>query len=426
MNKFIIIWIGQIFSTIGSRTSMLALVIWAWNSTESATALALGSFFLTFPGIASSLVAGVAVDRFNRKWLMIIGDAISGLASVTFMLIYFSGHLQIWHLYAIFALLSPFVRLQILASETAIALLVPERHYSRAAALRAMLGYGSQIIAPALAGALYPLIGLGGILTFDLTTFVLAIAMLVSVRFPPAKPQPTSPAKPPSWTRELTFGWRYLRSRPSLATLAAIDASFWFVHDLASAVDSPMILARSRGNATVFGSVSSAAGVGGTIGAIVASLRVGPRRPIRGWWLAIIAAGSAKIVFGLGRSLWVWLPAQFVASLNFPFMASCQQSIWLSKVASDCQGRVLATIDLFRQVVGAIAMLIAGPLADWVFEPALQSGGWLAPMLGGLFGTGTGAGISLLYVLAAIAMVWVGAIARMSKSLQAVETLQRQ
>lgn len=426
MRSFLTIWLGQVISTISSRTSILALIVWVWETTESATPLALGSFFVMFPGIITSLVAGVAVDRFNRKLLMALGDGVGGLSSIVLMLIYLSGHLQVWHLYVVFAMVSPFTRLQILASETAIAMLVPEQFYSRAAGLRAMLGYGSQIVAPALAGALYPTIGLVGILSIDVATFVVAIAILACVRFPPAGRSAASKLNSRAWWRDLTFGWHYLRSRPSLALFAAVDAAFWFAHDLAGALYSPLILARSDGSAAVFGTVSSAAGVGGVTGAAIAGTRVAPKRPIRRWLLGIVAAGSAKVVFGLGRSLSVWVPAQFCSSLNFPLMASYQQSILLAKVAPELQGRVFATIALFRQLVGAIASLLAGPLADFSFEPALQAGGLLAPVLGGIFGTGTGAGIALLYVLAATGMVLVGMVASTSARLNAAERLARE
>ena len=75
MRKFILIWFGQLVSTIGSYMSEFALTLWAWELTGSATALALVGFFSLLPRIFISLFAGIIVDRANRKYLMMLGDA---------------------------------------------------------------------------------------------------------------------------------------------------------------------------------------------------------------------------------------------------------------------------------------------------------------------------------------------------------------
>ncbi|MBE9166425.1 MFS transporter [Pleurocapsales cyanobacterium LEGE 06147] len=73
MRTFIIIWFGQLVSTIGSEMTGFALILWAWEQTGSATALALVGFFSQLPRIPIALVAGLIVDRLNRKHLMILG-----------------------------------------------------------------------------------------------------------------------------------------------------------------------------------------------------------------------------------------------------------------------------------------------------------------------------------------------------------------
>jgi DHA3 family macrolide efflux protein-like MFS transporter len=85
-----------------------------------------------------------------------------------------------------------------------------------------------------------------------------------------------------------------------------------------------------------------------------------------------------------------------------------EQTIWLSKVSPEQQGRVFAFNHMVRQITLAVAFLAAGPLADDVFEPAMSSSSSLALIFGGLFGTGKGAGIALLYVFCAICMLLVG------------------
>jgi MFS transporter, DHA3 family, macrolide efflux protein len=127
-----------------------------------------------------------------------------------------------------------------------------------------------------------------------------------------------------------------------------------------------------------------------------------------GMLAGFIGAGLSKTVFGLGQSPQIWVPAQFCSSLNFPLLGSSETAIWMTQIAPAQQGRVFAANALVVQVVSAGAALIAGPLAERILEPALVPTGYLADILGGVVGTGPGAGMALLFVVCALAMVGVG------------------
>jgi MFS transporter, DHA3 family, macrolide efflux protein len=419
VRTFSIIWFGQLVSTIGSYMTEFALILWAWNLTGSATALALVGFFSQLPRIPITLVAGIIVDRYNRKHLMMLGDAIAALSTVSIGLLYFTNSLQIWHLCLVAAVSGGFGQIQRLAYSTSIAMIVPKLHYTRANSMDSAVHYGSAIIAPALAGTLYPQIGLPGILAIDLVTFGVAIATLCVVHIP--QPQPQSEVAVETIIYKLTFGFRYVWRQPGLRALLIITALFWFTHDLGGAVYDPMILARTDGNATILGSIASAAGIGGVTGAIVLSAWGGPKRRVHGMLLGFIGAGISKTIFGLGRSPFVWIPAQFCSSLNFPLLGSSETAIWMEKITPEIQGRVFAANMLVVQVVSAIAFLIAGPLADRVFEPAIQASSYFADLFRPITGTESGAGIALLYLLTSIGLVLVGFGGYVSPHLQTVE-----
>lgn len=404
MRTFTIIWFGQLVSTIGSYMTEFALLLWVWNLTKSATALALVGFFSQLPRIPITLVAGIIVDRFNRKHLMMLGDATAAVSTVCIGLLYVTNSLQLWHLYLVAAVSSAFGQIQRLAYSTSIALIVPKQHYIRANSMDSAVHYGSAIIAPALAGALYPSIGLFGILLIDLITFGIAIATLVSVTIP--QPQPNLETDSETITQKLTFGICYVWSHSSFRALLIITTLFWFAHDLGGAVYDPMILARSNGSAQVLGSVTSAAGIGGVTGTIILSAWGGTKRRINGMLAGFVGAGLSKMVFGLGQSPFVWIPAQFCSSLNFPLLGSSETAIWMEKIAPEIQGRVFAANALVVQIVSAIASLIAGPLADHVFEPALQQNNQLTSLFSSI--VGTGGGIALLYILTSMGLVLVG------------------
>ncbi|MEG4627901.1 MFS transporter [Microcoleus sp. w1-18aA5] len=407
MKKFIQLWLGQTASMIGSAMSAFALTIWIWESTSQATALALLMFFTQLPRILLAPVAGILVDRWNRKFLMAIGDAVSALLTLAILLLYLSQNLQLWHIYVAAAINGIFDQIQQLAYSAAIATMMPEKHYSRASSLSFLANYGASIIAPTLAGILYSAIGPGGIFTIDLATFTIAIATLVCVQIPqPAIASNPQPTRFDLW-QELSFGFRYIVQRPSLLALLVSVSLFWFAHDIGAALYSPMILARTGNNARILGTILSAAGAGGVLGASIVSIWGGPKRRIRGFLLGMAGAGLSKIVFAFGQALSIWIPAQFCSSFNFPILGSSNEAIWLAKVAPEVQGRVFATRAVIMQLASAIGLLIAGPLADRVFEPAMQPGGFLAAIFGPILGTGAGAGMALLYAISALGLLLV-------------------
>jgi hypothetical protein len=88
----------------------------------------------------------------------------------------------------------------------------------------------------------------------------------------------------------------------------------------------------------------------------------------------------------------------FFTGFFIPFINGSNQAIWQAKVAPDVQGRVFAARRLIAQIAFPLSMLLAGPLADHIFEPAMQSSGALAPIFGDWVGTGSGAGLALMFV----------------------------
>lgn len=419
MRTFTIIWFGQLISTIGSYMTNFALTLWAWQLTGSATTLALVGFFGQLPSIPVNLIAGIIVDRYDRKQLMILGDSIAAVSTIGIGILYFTNSLEIWHLYLAATVNGGFGQIQSLAYQTSITLIVPRSQLTRANSMNSSVHYGSVILGPALAGVLYPFVGLPGIVLIDLLTFGIAIVTLLLVFVP--HPPRQAKAEIETLFFKLTIGFRQVWQHPNLRLLLLITTLFWFFHDLGSAIDDSMILARSNSSPQALASISAAAGIGGVLGAIGLSLWGGPKRRIWGMLAGFMGAGVSKTVFGLGQLLRVWIPAQFCSSLNFPLLSSSETAIWMEKIAPEMQGRVFAANALVLQVVSAIAALIAGLLADRVFEPALMSGGRLTGLFGRIFGTGAGAGISLLYVLCSLAMILVGIVGFCLPKLRRIE-----
>jgi MFS family permease len=379
------------------------MTIWAWQKTGQATALALVGVCAFAPVILVSPLAGAIVDRANRKLLMILSDLAAGLGTLTILLLYTTGALQIWHLYIVVACIGVFGAFQFPAYSSTISVLVDKSQYARASGMMSLAGSISGVFAPIAAGILLAPIGVAGIMGVDLATMTTAIVILLFARIPQPKASAEGSKARGGLFREAAYGFRYIAARRGLLGLLGMFFLFNVTTTFGFVVLAPMILARTGDNSLILGSVQSAAGIGGVVGGVLLSLWGGPKKRVHGVLTGCALGGLIGLVgIGLGRSLPAWAATMFVMAMIFPTVNASSQSIWQSKVPPDLQGRVFSVRLMMAQFGSPLAMLLAGPLADRVFEPGMRSGGALANVFGPLVGTGPGAGMALMLVIAGV------------------------
>jgi MFS transporter, DHA3 family, macrolide efflux protein len=403
MRAFILIWIGQLVSLLGSNMTQFAITVWAYQVTGEATALALVGFFSYAPTVIVSPLAGALVDRWNRKLVMMLSDLAAGLSTIVVLILYTMGELQIWHLCVTGAFAGAFGAFQFPAFSAAVSTIVPKEQYGRANGLMSLAETATGIAAPLIAGILLVFVGLGGILVIDIVTFVFAVLTVALVRIPQPPESATGRAAKGNLRHDSVYGFKYIWARKSLlgVQLTFTISNFFFA--IGIILIAPMILARTGNNQVVLGSVQSAMGIGGVVGSVLLSTWGGPRRRVFGVLSGFILGSLlGQALMGIGQTLPVWLVAAFFMWFFTPIINGANQALWQAKVAPDVQGRVFATRRLIAQVAGPLGMLLAGPLADRIFEPAMQPGGALASTWGWLVGVGPGAGMGLLLVITGV------------------------
>jgi DHA3 family macrolide efflux protein-like MFS transporter len=409
MVGFLVVWAGQVVSLLGTAMSNFALTLWAYEVTGRATPLAMIGFFFLAPQVALSPFVGVLVDRGNRKLMMMASDLAAAAVSATILALHLTGQLQIWHLYVTAFVFGTFQGFQWPAYSAAISLMLPKTQYARANGMLEMAGNSSAILAPVLAGALIGPLGLAGILTLDLASAGFAIGALLLVHVP--QPPRTAAGQEAAGTflREALYGFRYIFARPSLLGLQMVFLVGNLFGGVAYAVIAPLLLGRTGNDELVFGTVQSVSAGGGLAGGLLMSVWGGPKRRVHGvllgWFLSSLLG---QVVLGLGQALPVWIAGGFLLNFFNPLINSCNQAIWQAKVAPDVQGRVFTARQFIAWLVLPLSQLLAGPLSDRLLEPGMAAGGSLAPAFGWLVGTGTGAGIGLLFVVTGLLAGLVG------------------
>jgi len=398
MPGFILVWLGQVVSLLGSGMTQFALTIWAWQITGEATALAMVAFFGFFPRILLTPLAGALIDRWNRKLVMILSDLAAGIGTIVVLLLLRLELLQIWHLYAVAAFSGAFGSFQAPAFTASISLMLPKKHFTRA---NTMLGLGhsiSTVFAPMAAGALLAFIGIHNILLIDIATFTFAVLVLLVVPIP--QPDPSAEDRGRSLLSDCLFGFKYIFANRSLLGLVGYTFVVLFLLRACIGVVSPMILARTGGNELALGTVLMLFGIGGIVGGSAVSIWGGPKRKVRALFLSFsVSLLLGKVVLGIGQGLVIWGIGAFLSTVLLPLSNGARHAIWQAKVAPRVQGRVFSARILIGQLGGALALPVAGLLADRVFEPLMSGSSRLAQALSHIVGSGPGAGMGLMYVL---------------------------
>lgn len=394
MRIFLIILSGQLISMLGSALTGFALGVWVYQETGSVTQYALISLFTVLPTVVLSPFIGALVDRWDRRWVMFMGDAGSGLMSLTIALLFFSGRLTIGAIYVCLALASIANSFQWTAWVAATSLLVPKQQLGRANGMIQAASAITQICSPLLAGLLLGMIELRGILLIDVVSFLCALGTLLLVRFP-GLPQNAKTRR--NIAQEIQEGWRYLRQRPGLMGMLLIFASANFTLSMVQVLVPPLVL--TFASSAALGSVLSIGGVGALVGSLAISVWGGPRRKVYGVLGGILVQGAILLLGGLRPSVPLIATATFLFLFCFPVVTSSSQAIWQTKIAPEIQGRVFALRRMVGLSAAPVAYLLAGPLVDRVFEPLLLPGGALASSVGQVIGVGPGRGIGLLLIL---------------------------
>ncbi len=416
---FGIVWIGQVISFIGSGMSSFALGVWIYQKTGSVTQFALTSLFIVLPRVALGPLAGVLVDRWDRRHVMILSDAGGGLSILAIGLLSLVGRLEIWHIYlAIFAT-GLFDTLRWPAMTAATTQLVPKEHLGRASGMLQIVSAGTMLVSPLFAGALMNSIGLQGVLLADFTTFLFSIITLVFIRIPRPETTAEGRAGRGSLLHEAAYGWKYITTRSGLLALLVFLALANFLMEMSVVLFTPMLL--SFATTAVLGRAMSLGGIGYLVGSVVMSVWGSPKRRIHTMMISLLLMGVFMTLIGLRTYLPLIMISIPLCMFFLPITVSANQTIWQSRVAPDVQGRVFAIRQAFIQAMPLLAYLLTGPLTDKVFEPLLKVGGPLAGNVGQIVGVGTGRGAGLLFVCAGLFLVLVAAIGYMYRPLRRME-----
>jgi MFS transporter, DHA3 family, macrolide efflux protein len=360
---FFAFWIAQAVSLFGSGLASFAVVWWMTKSTGSATVLAAASLAGLLPGVLLGPFAGALVDRWDRRIIMMVSDTISALMAAILVALFWSGWIQVWHLYVLIAIRSIAGAFQFPAMSSSTSLMVPKEQLARVAGMNQALQGLSMVATPPLGALLLDLLPLHTIQGIDVITAAIAVGLLFFIAIPrPAAGQTT----PTNVLQDMKAGMVYLLRFPALIGIMAMAALLNLVLTPAFSLIPILVTRTFHGAALQLAWINTAYGIGVLGGGILLSVWGGFKHRILTSMLGLAGLGAGTLLIGLApaNGFWIALAGMALVGImntltNGPFMAILQ-----SIVAPEMQGRVFTVLMSISMGMSPIGLAIAGPLAD--------------------------------------------------------------
>jgi len=360
-------WIGQAFSLFGSRVVQFALVWWLTRSTGSATVLATASLVALIPEIALSPVAGVYVDRWNRRWIMIVSDGLIALVSVWLAILFWTDAMRIGHVYVALVVRSIGGSFHMPAMQASTSLMVPKEQLNRVNGLNQTLGGVLTVAGPPLGAILMDLMPLFGVMLVDVGTAILAILPLFFVFVPHPKRREIESAGQSIWS-EMRQGLDYIRDWRGLVAIIVMAMIVKIALTPAFSL-LPLVVSDHFGKGPAqLGLLEAVMGVGIIAGGVTLSTWGGFRRRISTTLLGLIPLGAGLIVLGLAPAnlFSMGIIGVLTIGLAVPLVDGPIMAIMQATVAPEMQGRVFTLIGSLVWITSPFSLLVAGPVSDWV------------------------------------------------------------
>lgn len=392
---FYILWSTQSLSQLGSSITAFALTLWLYEKTGSSLSTAALTICSYAPYVLISIFAGALTDRFDKKKMMLICDTLAAGCTLTVFMLYKMDLLTVWHLYAINVFSGLMNTVQQPASEVAMTLLIPKKHYQKASGLQSLSRSLISILNPLIATALYGLAGLDLVIAIDLLSFGVAfMALAALIKLPEVEAQ-----KSDNVLILAKEGILFLKKTPLVLTIILFMAG---VNLVASAFDAALpgyVIPNPRGGSNMLGIVTSASGIAMVIGSIIVSILPKPKDRVKIIYLTmLISLGTENFLLAFSREPILWCIGQVIGWVLVPVMSANEDVILRNSIPVELQGRVYACRNTLQFFTIPIGLLLGGFLVDNVCEPFMSSHSQIR-FLTTLFGSGKGSGAALVMFL---------------------------
>jgi MFS family permease len=383
---------------IGSGLTIFALGVYVYQQTHLVSSYTFILLCVFIPPFILKPFGGILADRYDRRLMMLIGDlgATLGLLFIFFMMS--RGDIQLWQIYLGIAISSSFSAFQEPAYKALITDFIPKDQYAKASGLVQLAGSAQYLISPFLAGILLTIIDIKFIFMIDISTFLIASVVIIWIRKTLGITKTEKPKQ--NFIADFKEGIQEFSKNKGVVHLVVTTMIVLFFVGLLQSLFIPMLL--SLTSTKTAGITQSICASGMLIGSLFIGLFGSKSKHVKILSISLFLAGLFFANLGLSTSIIFITMAGFMFFAVLPFVNTSIEVLIRKNIDNKKQGRVWSIISTITYLGSIIAFVVAGFLADKIFNPLLESNGILTQSVGLIIGTGEGRGIGLMFIVSGV------------------------
>lgn len=402
--KFLLLWAGELISSVGGGLTSFGLGVYVFGQTGSAESMALVTLLAFLPTLLLSVPAGVLADRYDRRLLMMLGDGCSALGIIYILICMMNGGASLPQICIGVFVSSVFSSLLEPSYRATVSDLLTKEEFSKANGLVSLAGSARYLISPLVAGLLLSVSDVNLLLMIDICTFVLTVISTAVVKRG-IETKPGDHEK--SFIESLKEGWDVVHSRQGIFLLILVSAAMTLFLGVFQILAEPLILSFAD---------SKTLGIGETIcasGMLVSSLILGmhgiKKNYVKVLELSLMFAGFFMIGFGIWENIFMICGFGFLFFAMLPFANNCLDYLVRTNIPDELQGRAWGFI---------------GFLSQMGYVVAYGTGGVLADLAAKLFHTEIGRGAGMVIIISGVCLSVVAVMMARIRSIQDLETVK--
>lgn len=399
--KFLILWIGELVSSIGSGLTSFGLTVYVFNQTGSAASTSLIALLAFLPTLLLSLPAGVLADRMDRRLLMMLGDGLSASGLIYILFCMRQGPALYWQICLGVSISAVFAALMEPAYKATVTDLLTEEEYMKSSGMISLAGNARYLLSPLLAGLILSVTSIRTLLIIDISTFFLTVTVIAVVR---KSITCTKVDSHTSFMHDMRIGWRTVLSSHGIMTLLIMVALMTFCMGAMQILAEPMILSFADSETLGIAEAICACGM------LVASLHLGIRgmkkNKVTALCVSLGMQGLFMIGFGTTENIFIICITGFAFFMMLPIANGGFDYLVRTNIPNEVQGRVWSLVGFISQFGYVIAYALCGVISDGIAKYR---------------GISVGRGSAVVIILSGVVLAILSIILFLSKSVKQLE-----
>ncbi|MGN1198796.1 MAG: MFS transporter [Acetatifactor sp.] len=357
--KFLLLWIGELISSVGGGLTSFGLGVYVFERTGSAASMALVTLLAFLPTLILSVPAGVLADRYDRRLLMMLGDGCSALGIIYILICMMHGEASLLQICIGVFVSSVFSSLLEPSYRATVSDLLTREEFSKANGLVSLAGSARYLISPLVAGLLLSVSDVKLLLIIDISTFVLTVISTAVVK----RGIETKPGdEEKSFIESLKEGWNAVHSGQGIFLLILVSAAMTLFLGVFQILAEPLILSFADSKTLGIGETICASGM--LVSSLVLGMRGIKKKYVKVLEISLMLAGLFMIGFGIWENIFVICGFGFLFFAMLPFANNCLDYLVRTNIPDELQGRAWGFIGFLSQTGYVVAYGTGGVLAD--------------------------------------------------------------